>query len=45
VGPPITSPAKGEKELGSNIKWSEKVQAADFGRVMREYATGGYDAC
>ncbi|MDQ0473163.1 BMP family protein [Labrys wisconsinensis] len=32
---------KAEKELGIEYKWSEKVQAADFGRVMREYATGG----
>ncbi|SDR60294.1 nucleoside-binding protein [Rhizobiales bacterium GAS191] len=34
---------KAAKELGIDYKWSEKVQAADFGRVMREYATGGYD--
>jgi basic membrane lipoprotein Med (substrate-binding protein (PBP1-ABC) superfamily) len=34
---------KAEKELGIEYKWSEKVQAADFGRVMREYAQGGYD--
>jgi basic membrane lipoprotein Med (substrate-binding protein (PBP1-ABC) superfamily) len=34
---------KAEKEDGIEYKWSEKVQAADFGRVMREYATGGYD--
>ena len=34
---------KAEAELGIEYKWSEKVQAADFGRVMREYATGGYD--
>ena len=32
---------KAEKELGIEYKYSEKVQAADFGRVMREYATGG----
>ena len=31
-----------EKELGIEYKWSEKVQTADFSRVMREYATGGY---
>lgn len=34
---------KAEKEDGIEYKWSEKVQSADFGRVMREYATGGYD--
>jgi len=34
---------KAEKELGIEYKWSEKVQSADFGRVMREYASGGYD--
>ena len=34
---------KAEKELGIEYKWSEKVQTADFGRVMREYAQGGYD--
>src|SRR5215475_6927796 len=27
---------------GIDYKWSEKVQTADFSRVMREYATGGY---
>ncbi|MGN6304633.1 MAG: BMP family protein [Mesorhizobium sp.] len=32
---------KAEKELGIEYKWSEKVQTADFGRVMREYAQGG----
>jgi basic membrane lipoprotein Med (substrate-binding protein (PBP1-ABC) superfamily) len=32
-----------QKELGIDYKWSEKVQTADFGRVMREYAQGGYD--
>lgn len=26
-----------EKELGIEYKWLEKVQTADFGRVMREY--------
>jgi basic membrane protein A and related proteins len=31
-----------EKEQGIEYKWSEKVQTADFSRVMREYATGGY---
>ena len=33
---------KAEKELGIEYKWSEKVQTADFSRVMREYAQGGY---
>ncbi|RVB27614.1 BMP family ABC transporter substrate-binding protein, partial [Mesorhizobium sp. M7A.F.Ca.CA.004.05.1.1] len=31
------------KELGIEYKWSEKVQTADFSRVMREYAQGGYE--
>ena len=30
---------KAEKELGIEYKWSENVQAADFGRVLREYAS------
>jgi basic membrane lipoprotein Med (substrate-binding protein (PBP1-ABC) superfamily) len=34
---------KAQQELGIEYKWSEKVQAADFGRVMREYASGGYE--
>lgn len=34
---------RAEKELGIAYKWSEKVQTADFSRVMREYAQGGYD--
>jgi basic membrane lipoprotein Med (substrate-binding protein (PBP1-ABC) superfamily) len=33
---------RAEKELGIEYKWSEKVQTADFSRVMREYAQGGY---
>jgi basic membrane lipoprotein Med (substrate-binding protein (PBP1-ABC) superfamily) len=33
---------KAEKELGIEYKWSEKVETADFSRVMREYAQGGY---
>jgi basic membrane lipoprotein Med (substrate-binding protein (PBP1-ABC) superfamily) len=33
---------KAQAEQGIDYKWSEKVQAADFGRVMREYASGGY---
>ncbi len=33
---------KAQKELGIDYKWSEKVQTADFSRVMREYAQGGY---
>src|SRR6202007_118544 len=31
-----------ESEGSIEYKWSEKVQTADFSRVMREYATGGY---
>lgn len=31
-----------EKELGIEYTWSESVKAADFARVMREYAEGGY---
>lgn len=31
------------KELKIDYKFSEKVQAADFSRVMREYAQGGYE--
>jgi len=34
---------RAEKELGIEYKWSEKVEAADFSRVMREYAQGGYE--
>ncbi|MFT4130766.1 BMP family ABC transporter substrate-binding protein [Labrys sp. (in: a-proteobacteria)] len=34
---------KAAKELDIDYKFSEKVQAADFGRVMREYAQGGYE--
>jgi basic membrane protein A len=34
---------KAESEGLIEYKFSEKVQAADFSRVMREYATGGYD--
>ncbi len=34
---------KAQKELGIEYKWSEKVQAADFARVLREYAGGGFD--
>jgi basic membrane protein A len=33
---------KAQKELGIEYKWSEKVETADFSRVMREYAQGGY---
>ena len=32
-----------EKELGIEYKWSESVKSADFSRVLREYAEGGYD--
>ncbi len=31
-----------EKELGIEYTWSESVTAADFARVVREYAEGGY---
>ncbi len=31
-----------EKELGIEYTWSESVKSADFARVMREYAEGGY---
>ena len=34
---------KAENELGIEYTWSESVKAADFARVMREYAEGGYD--
>jgi basic membrane protein A len=34
---------RAEKELGIEYKWSEKVQTANFSRVMREYAQGGYE--
>ncbi len=33
---------KAAKEMGIAYKWSEKVGAADFSRVMAEYANGGY---
>lgn len=32
-----------EKELGIEYTWSESVKSADFARVMREYAEGGYN--
>ena len=32
-----------QKQLDIEYKWSEKVDAADFSRVMREYAQGGFD--
>lgn len=31
-----------EKDLGIEYTWSESVKSADFARVMREYAEGGY---
>ncbi len=31
-----------EKEFGIEYTWSESVKAADFSRVMHEYAQGGY---
>ncbi|MDH3375600.1 MAG: BMP family protein [Gammaproteobacteria bacterium] len=34
---------KAEQELGIEYQWSESVKSADFARVMREYAEGGYD--
>ena len=33
---------KAKDELGIEYTWSESVKAADFARVMREYAEGGY---
>ena len=33
---------KAKKDLGIDYKWSEKIATADFARVMREYAQGGY---
>ncbi len=33
---------KAQAELGIEYTWSESVKAADFARVMREYAEGGY---
>ena len=33
---------KAAKTGDIDYKWSEKVETADFGRVMREYAQGGY---
>lgn len=33
---------KAKKELGIEYTWSESVKAADFARVMREYAEKGY---
>ncbi len=32
-----------EKEFGIEYVWSEHVKAADFARVLHEYAKGGYD--
>ncbi len=32
-----------KKELGIEYTWSESVTAADFARVLRGYAEGGYD--
>ncbi|MFQ5786010.1 MAG: BMP family protein, partial [Alphaproteobacteria bacterium] len=34
---------KAQKELGVEYTWSESVKAADFARVLHEYAQGGYD--
>jgi basic membrane lipoprotein Med (substrate-binding protein (PBP1-ABC) superfamily) len=33
---------KAKEELGIEYTWSESVKAADFARVMREYAEGGF---
>ena len=33
---------KAQDEIGIEYTWSESVKAADFARVMREYAEGGY---
>ena len=32
-----------KKEFGIEYTWSENVKAADFARVLHEYARGGYD--
>jgi basic membrane lipoprotein Med (substrate-binding protein (PBP1-ABC) superfamily) len=32
-----------KKEFGIEYVWSESVKAADFARVLHEYAQGGYD--
>jgi basic membrane lipoprotein Med (substrate-binding protein (PBP1-ABC) superfamily) len=34
---------RAEKDLGIEYVWSEHVKAADFARVLHEYAQGGYD--
>lgn len=34
---------RAQKELGIDYEWTEKVAAADFERVVREYAEKGYD--
>ena len=34
---------KAKNELGIEYTWSESVKPADFGRIMREYAEGGYN--
>lgn len=34
---------KAEQELDIEYTWSENVKAADFARIMREYAEGDYD--
>ena len=33
---------KAQAELGIEYTWSESVKSADFARVMRDYAEGGY---
>jgi len=34
---------KAQEKYGIEYTWSESVKAADFARIMREYAEGGYD--
>ena len=33
---------KAQKEMGIEYKWAESVQSADYQRVLREFARGGY---
>ncbi len=33
---------KAQKEMGIQYKWAESVQSADYQRVLREFARGGY---
>ncbi len=34
---------KAQKEMGIEYKWAESVQSADYARVLREFARGGYN--